>query len=258
MGAKHWTGLIALVLFVNIQVQGLWFNEEPAAVAAAADDDVIVQRDGVTCLSPDDCQSDEYCLSNVRPIVKRSARTKRWFSDEAAPSEGVCQTLGTDGSACIIPFSGIFPDPKKEVIALDMSPCAAEYTCVVGSDVPTNVAQGEVGSCELKKSETEKADELLQLLGDKEEEKEEAADNSDEELTDNDARSESDNADNDDNNDESNDENNDNYNADEAEPVEEEKEEEKEQEEETAEEWEEEKPLENTIDDFPAESEYGN
>lgn len=252
MGAKHWTGLIALVLFVNIQVQGLWFNQEPAAVAATADDDVIVQRDGVTCLSPDDCLADECCLSNVRPITKRSARTKRWFLDETAPSEGVCQRLGTDGSPCIIPFSGIFPDPKKEVIALDMSPCAAEFTCVIGSDVPTVVPQGEVGSCELKKSETEKADELLQLLGDKVEEV--AADNNDEELTDNDARSESDNADNDENNDENND-NNDNYNADEAEPLDEEKEEEKEQEEETAEEWEEEKPLENTVDDFPADLE---
>lgn len=240
MGAIHWTGLVVLVIFVNTQVDGFFLSGEPAAVvvAAATADDDSVYRDGVTCLYPDDCQPDECCLTTARPREKRSARTKRWFFETAVPSEGVCQRLGTDGSRCIIPYNGVIPDPTKEVIAMEFSPCAAEFICVAGLDAaPTDDGQGEIGSCESKQTETENTDDTV--------DEREVADSNNEEPTDNDDPNENDNAADDDNN---------NYNADEAEP---EVSEEKDEEEEKAEEWEEdEKPLENAIADFPADSYY--
>ena len=50
---------------------------------------------------------------------------------------------------CIIPYNGVIPDPTKEVIAMEFSPCAAEFICVAGLDAaPTDDGQGEIGRFE--------------------------------------------------------------------------------------------------------------
>lgn len=47
--------------------------------------------------------------------------------------------------ACIVPFSGIIPNPKEQVIVLDICPCATKFDCIAGPNASIIVPQGKVG-----------------------------------------------------------------------------------------------------------------
>ncbi|XP_069134976.1 uncharacterized protein [Argopecten irradians] len=84
------------------------------------------------CNTQQDCGSDECCVTNNPPRGKRMSM-----------SAGHCQTLGHQGSGCLVRYGGGVVNPPNELVYA--CPCGAGLMCKgIGiSEVPL----GEMGTC---------------------------------------------------------------------------------------------------------------
>lgn len=96
-----------------------------------------VGRNARGCNTGMDCNRNQCCIANNRPIGKRAVFAMPW--------QGSCQPMGRVGSNCYITD---FSQNREELLLTPSCPCKPAYTCQALPGNPTEVPYGTMGTCE--------------------------------------------------------------------------------------------------------------